>query len=180
MRYVSAGSKQTSRRSRAGLKCAAVAVLLSVGGALLAQPATAQLVSVLAGLLERSRDDAIARGVNPIPEEIRDALSGFVPEEILENVRWQVEGESSFIGRGLFAISSAYAVTLDNVIIFAGAAEASEPGLWAHEIYHVMQFDEWGIDGFLSRYIADSRSIENEAKEFRYQWWKATEWQAAP
>jgi hypothetical protein len=122
------------------------------------------------------RDDAIERGVEEIPAEIRDALSGFVPADVLDDVRWRIDGETGFFGRSLFQIGSAHAITLDNVILFAGADEAADPGLWAHELYHVMQYRQWCIEGFITRYLADHSTVEHEAKEFRYRWWKATRW----
>jgi hypothetical protein len=129
-----------------------------------------------AGWIASFRDDAIARGVERIPVEIRATLSGFVPATVLDEVRWRVEGPTTMAGLAMFQTGSAYAVSLDNVILFAGAEEAADPSLWAHEIYHVMQYRQWGIEGFASRYLADHRAVEHEAKEFQYRWWKATLW----
>jgi hypothetical protein len=32
-----------------------------------------------------------------------------------------------------------------------------------------MQYAEWGIDGFATRYLSDYWAVENEAWEFRWQ-----------
>jgi Domain of unknown function (DUF4157) len=126
------------------------------------------------------RDAAIARGVAPIPAELRAALDDFVPAAVLDDVRWRIEGPTTIAGLALFRTGSAYAISLDNVILFAGVDEAADPSLWAHEIYHVMQYRQWGIEGFASRYLADYRAVEHAAKEFQYRWWKATLWSGSP
>jgi Domain of unknown function (DUF4157) len=135
--------------------------------------ATDALAPIVADLIRNFRDDAIERGVAPIPDAIRQSLSDAVPAAVLDEVRWRVDGEAGLVNRGLFLLSSAFAVTLDHVILFASADEAADAGLWAHEIYHVMQYREWGIDGFATRYVADHDAVEHDAKEFQYAWWLA-------
>lgn len=177
----SVGSNADPVRRAAARRAILAVLLIPISGATLAQldetkesTVDSALVGFLSDWLETSRDDAIARGVEPVPAEIRDALGDAVPDEILDDVRWRVDGESGLVGPSLFAMSSAFAITLDNVIIFAGEDEASQLSLWAHEIYHVMQYHEWGIDGFVTRYLADRRAVEHEANEFQYRLWKST------
>ena len=136
--------------------------------------ARSALAPVLAGLIEQSRDDAIARGVGEIPAPIRAAFDGFVPAQVLAQVRWRVDGETGLAGRLLFQSGAARALTLDNVILFASAEEAANVKLWAHELYHVMQYRQWGIDGFAERFVDDHRTLEHDAREFRWSWMKAT------
>jgi hypothetical protein len=49
-------------------------------------------VPVLQELIARSRDDALRNGVDPIPPDIRSNLTGFIPENILNIVRYRVSG----------------------------------------------------------------------------------------
>jgi hypothetical protein len=35
-----------------------------------------------------------------------------------------------------------------------------------------MQFEEWGVTGFASRYLADSSAVEDVASEYRWQFMK--------
>jgi hypothetical protein len=35
-----------------------------------------------------------------------------------------------------------------------------------------MQFEEWGIEGFATRYLADSTAVEDVATEYRWQFMK--------
>jgi hypothetical protein len=122
-----------------------------------------------------SRDAALARGVEKIPSDIRAAVNGFVADDILDRVRWRVDDSVLSVQQSLFRLGYTPAVTLDYVIIFATAADAlTDPALWAHELFHVRQYRDWGVDGFAARYIEDYAAVEHDAAEFRWQWMKAT------
>ncbi len=132
------------------------------------------LTPVLVAWVVDSRDAAIERGVEEIPREVRDVLRDFVPPEVLEDVRWRVENSEASLEQSLFRMNSSSAITLGDVILFAGLDDAADPKLWAHELFHVMQYREWGIEGFVERYLADRAAVERDAWEFRWQWMKAT------
>lgn len=127
--------------------------------------------SALVAWLQTTRDEAIARGVEPMPAEFREAFVGHLPEDVLANVRWRIEPDSLLVGQNLFQ-PGMRAVTLDNVILFASAEEAANVKLWAHELYHVLQYRQWGVENFVDRYLADRAAVEREAWEFRWQWMK--------
>jgi len=132
------------------------------------------LSPMLARWIESSRDAAIAQGVEKIPESIRASLAGYVPDKTLAHVRWRAGGASDFsLQQNAFLFKDAQAVTLDYVVVFADENEArNDPKLWAHELRHVMQFEEWGVDGFAARYLTDSATIEDVASEYRWQFMK--------
>ncbi len=134
------------------------------------------LSPLLAHWIESSRDAALAAGVEPLPASVHRALEGYVPEAILDRVRWTVSsGPETSLQRNLFRFGDAPAVTLDYVVVFVDRNDASQdPKLWAHELKHVMQFAEWGVDGFAARYLRDYQAVESEAAEFRWQWMKQT------
>jgi uncharacterized protein DUF4157 len=136
---------------------------------------------LLAEWIIQSRDAALATGVEPVPLDVRTALAGYVPDEVLERVRWQVggAGETS-LQNNLFRFGYTPAVTLDYVVVFQNAADATDPKLWVHELKHVMQFSEWGVAGFAARYLRDSDSIETEAVEYRWEWMKLAGLTPAP
>jgi hypothetical protein len=143
----------------------------------LPQPATPLLVQSLAPLLASwivsEREAAKAAGVDPIPEPIRVALAGHVPEAILDRVRWREGAGELSLPQNAIRFGHVPAVTLDDVIVFQERRAALEdPTLWAHELKHVMQFAAWGIDGFAARYLADYEAVEAEAWEFRWQFMK--------
>ncbi len=59
------------------------------------------------------------------------------------------------------------------MIVFADENEArNDSKLWAHELRHVMQFEQWGIEGFAARYLADSAAVEDVASEYRWEFMK--------
>ncbi|MGB7215666.1 MAG: DUF4157 domain-containing protein [Gammaproteobacteria bacterium] len=143
------------------------------------QPALAGAAApAVAALIAASRDAAIASGVEPIPESIRREIADYVPADVLDAVRWCVRcgGELS-LQRSTFLLGIAPAITLDHVIVFAKLDDAlNDPALWMHELKHVMQFREWGLDEFARRYLEDYAAVEREAWDFRWAWVKSTGW----
>lgn len=168
-----------TRRTRVGVVlwmglCGAAAVALAQ-----AQPGPApslvieSLAPVLASWIEAERDAAKAQGVEPIPAAIRAALEGYVPKPVLDRVRWRQGASELSLPQNMIRFGHASAVTLDDVIVFEpGTAALEDPRFWAHELKHVMQFEEWGIAGFAARYLRNSQAVESEANEYRWQFMK--------
>lgn len=132
------------------------------------------LAPLLAGWITSSRDAAIAAGVAPMPEAIRKALEGYVPAAVLAKIRWRVGPTGDLtLQQSAIGYGDVPAMTLGNVIVFKDRGEALEdPTLWAHEIKHVLQFDEWGGQGFATRYLVDYEAVELAASEYRWQYMK--------
>ena len=131
------------------------------------------LAPLLAGWIASARDAAKAQGVEPIPSTIRAALTGYVPEQTLDRVRWRQGGTELSLPQNVIRFGEVPAMTLDDVVVFQDRRAALEdPKLWAHELKHVMQFAAWGIDGFATRYLSDYQAVEDEAWEFRWQFMK--------
>jgi Domain of unknown function (DUF4157) len=132
-----------------------------------------QVAAMLAGWIAASRDAAVARGVDTIPPDVRAVLSGFVDDAILDRVRWRVDATMPLAG--LEVLAGPRAMTLDHLVVFHDPDDAlTNPSLWAHELIHVRQYRDWGLDGFALRYLEDHRALEQEAAEFRWAWMKAT------
>lgn len=131
---------------------------------------------VVAGMITDSRDEALAYGVKGIPEGIRHELAGYVPAEILDAARWCADCGGVFsLQQNTFRLGYSPAITLDYVIVFQRETAAlSDPSLWAHELKHVMQYKDWGIEGFAQKYLEDFEAVEREAAEFRWEWMKLT------
>ena len=168
-------------RARAGLSvalCAAATVALGQNVPDSApQPLSPLIVETLAPLLASwiasERDAAKVQGVEPIPAPIRAALAGYVPQTILDRVRWREGASELSMPQNVIRFGDVPAVTLDDVIVFQERRAALEdPKLWAHELKHVMQFAEWGIDGFATRYLSDSGAVEQEAWDYRWEFMK--------
>jgi Domain of unknown function (DUF4157) len=168
----------THRERAVGLGFAlVVAAAVFVSHAQTVPPLSPAVVESLAPLLGRwiasSRDAAKAQGVEPIPTSIRAALAGYVPDAVLDRVRWRVGASELSMPQNVIRFGHVPAVTLDDVVIFQDRKAALEdPKLWAHELKHVMQFAEWGIDDFARRYLSDYWAVENEAWEFRWEFMK--------
>jgi hypothetical protein len=150
----------------------AVLVALGIAGATFAQ--TELLAPAFRQWIVIERDAALGRGVEPVPSDVREVLAGFVAEEILDVARFRVDDAELSMYPAFFRLGGTPAVTLDYVVIFDSAEHAGDPSLWAHELYHVGQYRDWGIDGFAERYLADYEAVEHDAAEFRWQWMKAT------
>jgi hypothetical protein len=137
-------------------------------------PVVAQsLAPVLAAWIVAARDSARASGVEPIPPAIRSALAGYVPDDVLERVRWREDGDEVSLPQSAIRFGDVPAMTLDDVVVFRDREVAlGDPKLWAHELKHVMQFAEWGVQGFAQRYLADYEAVEAEAAEFRWEFMK--------
>jgi hypothetical protein len=144
------------------------------GGVRLSPILAETLSPLLADWIVASRDAAIASGVQPIPAAIRSALAGYVPDDTLERVRWRVGDDDEItLQHNLVQFGDVPAVTLDHVVVFKDRRVALEdPKLWAHELKHVMQFAEWGVGGFVTRYLKDYEAVEKEAAEYRWQFMK--------
>jgi hypothetical protein len=130
--------------------------------------------SLLASWIIASRDSALERGVAEIPPSIRASLAGYVPDATLARVRWRAGGPWDLsLPHSAFAFKDAQAVTLDYVVVFASEHDAlNDPKLWAHELRHVMQFEEWGVAGFAARYVDDNVAVESDATEYRWEFMK--------
>jgi hypothetical protein len=122
---------------------------------------------LLTTLIGSARETAIANGVRPIPPGMRRALLGFFPDALLRKVRY-ASGSADNIGIPGLALTYGHidAVTLVDVILFRDESAArNDAKLWAHELTHVLQYERWGVEGFATRYLQDSESVEQEARD---------------
>jgi hypothetical protein len=132
------------------------------------------VAQLMVAWIAESRDAAVQRGVEPIPPAVREALSAYVPAEILDRVRWRVDDSTLSVQQTMFQMGYMLAVTMDQVVVFAQTDDVDNPALWAHELFHVMQYQEWGIEGFVARYLADYESVERDAWDFSWRWLELT------
>lgn len=105
---------------------------------------------IIATWLQGSRETAYSAS-QPIPAHIRTALTGFVPEDVLNRARYKVDdnGVLNAAADILHINSGIAAVTLVDVIVFRDGIDAqSNTKLWAHELKHVRQYMDWGTHDF--------------------------------
>ncbi len=125
---------------------------------------TANVISeTLASAMRRSRDN-VRPNSKPIPEEVLKEMVPFYPAELLKDVRYIV-GDTTQAGLAAFAIrnGNAAAVTLIDTIVFKDEKYVGSLALWAHELHHVQQYDDWGLSGFAANYAFGWKEVEAEA-----------------
>jgi hypothetical protein len=132
------------------------------------------LAPLVVSSVEHLRDDTSGAPRHGIPPDVRNAFAGYVPERLLSKVRWTVDDGGVSLQRAVFLLRDTRALTADHVILFADDEAATNLLLWAHELHHVLQYDAWGVDAFVDRYLDDYESIEHEANEFVWRWLDAT------
>lgn len=168
----------SGKRLIAGLESGGAALAAAADGALARAEAEAMGLLLARGApflsewIGRARADALARGTESVPADIRKQLRKLYPDALLGTVRWRVglSADGSLPARLFEAYGRA--LTLDDVIIFRDDATARDPVIWAHEIAHVQQYQRWGVDGFARRYVENFRAVEREAWDVTGDWAK--------
>ena len=116
--------------------------------------------------IRQSRNEARRGATAPIPSKIWKAVSCLYDDrKLLESVRYKIGDDgTSNIANLSIRFGDAYAVTLIDTIVFAKRTDALENvDLWAHELWHVKQFRDWGERDFAIRFVRDNRAVEDEA-----------------
>ena len=122
------------------------------------------------GLLQ-ARQRAAADGTEPIPLHIRVQLEGYFDIAVLDSVRFKVGGDEALnAGNALLQNPDVQAVTLIDIIVFRSAQDAQQNiALWAHELLHVQQYQQWGVNEFARRYTRDHNAIEAPAYKLQIE-----------
>lgn len=121
--------------------------------------------NVLATAIRISRNTA--RGnEQQIPPQIRAQLAPFFPQQVLDRARFNTSKASLSLPAAINLVNEGNSVTLDDLIVFSDGNAASNPIMWAHELTHVMQYMNMGIEGFANVYTATGGSgLESQARE---------------
>lgn len=120
----------------------------------------------------RAAKERYSSSARPLPDDVKDALRNYFSQATLDRARYTIGNVEitlpNFIGQGAkFMGNDGYAVTIDNIIVFNTnpGSYLSNANWWAHEITHVQQYAQLGIETFSFNYIRDfGRSIESEAE----------------
>lgn len=115
--------------------------------------------------LNASRDTA-RRNAQPVPQDVREVLRGWYPDDLFNNVRWKIgDGGAVNLANNALNYGHADAITLIDTIVFKNVDAASDFSIWAHEMRHVQQFKDWGVHSFAVQYMRSWNSVENPAYE---------------
>ncbi|WP_306260403.1 DUF4157 domain-containing protein [Pararhizobium sp. IMCC21322] len=104
----------------------------------------------------------------PLPDDIKKVLTPIIPRHVLDRARYTVGSVKMSLPGIIDKFGDQDAVTLDDVIVFFQEPElqnASQIELLAHELYHVYQYSEWGVDLFAYRYLINHGKVEAEAEQ---------------
>lgn len=113
----------------------------------------------------QSRNTAVG-GSLVIPPNIRQALQGFSDAGAMDRVRYKIQDNGALNLAHIieqWRLYDVQAVTLIDVIVFRGPTEANDACLWAHELVHVSQFQNWGTHDFAISYARDPNTVEDPA-----------------
>ncbi|WP_246533190.1 DUF4157 domain-containing protein [Pseudomonas lalucatii] len=121
--------------------------------------------------LRRSRNSAATADIRPIPLHIRAHLEPYFDLQVLDSARYKVGDTTQFgAAHTLLQNPDVRAVTLIDIIVFREADDAlDDVALWAHELHHVQQYLQWGVDGFATRYSRDYQAVEAPAYESQHR-----------
>lgn len=116
----------------------------------------------------RDARDNVRPGANRIPANIRNKLSPYFPASILNRVRWKTRSQQGFgLDSIVLKVGDADAITLDDTIVFRMGNPASEDianlELWAHELTHVLQYQNMGVESFANVYSFNWNGLENQS-----------------
>jgi hypothetical protein len=156
-------------------QCPAGQIQVCLGGSCLCVPDPVRVredgLNLAAARLEawllQSRQAALRAGTEPIPLMIRAQLAPFYDDSLLDEVRFRVGiTDEMDVATVMLQNPDVQAVTLVDVVVFRDAQAAAEDSvLWAHELWHVQQYREWGTSGFAERYTRNFQSVEGPAYE---------------
>ncbi|MGH8007522.1 MAG: eCIS core domain-containing protein [Candidatus Binatia bacterium] len=123
---------------------------------------------VLATAIRHAQGQA-RHGSQSVPSRIRDVLAGIIPEDLLNEARWNSLDANRIDLANLTMLhnNDVAAITVGHIIVF-DRREYAETNwkLCAHELYHVLQYRNMGIEAFAHTYILAANDIEKPAYEF--------------
>lgn len=124
--------------------------------------------ATLAAAIRHSQAQA-RNGAQGVPQNIRGQLAGIVPDSILNDASWNSADQNSIDLANLTLLhnNDTAAVTLGNVIVFDRMEDGRDNWrLWAHELFHTIQYKSMGIELFAHTYVVSSGELEQQASDF--------------
>jgi hypothetical protein len=104
----------------------------------------------------------------PLPQDVAEGLQPYFPPNILGRARWTVyDPQRITIDSAITSLWDPAAITLDDIIVFRVYPSLQRDwGIWAHELVHVGQYHNMGVEGFANLYSVAWNSLEQPA----YDW----------
>lgn len=129
----------------------------------------------------QSRNTAATGDVQTIPLNIRAQLEPYYDIQVLDSARYKIgDDEELNAANTMLQNPDVNAVTLVDIIVFRSQDDAlNNVALWAHELKHVQQYQQWGVGEYATRYTRDYNAVEAPAYEIQTQVAKALRASAA-
>jgi hypothetical protein len=110
-------------------------------------------------------------GAQPIPLNIKAQLMAYYDERVLDAALYKVgDDDETSAGGTMLQNPDTEAVTLIDIIVFRDEGDAlNNVALWAHELKHVQQYQEWGVNEFAVRYTRNYNDVETPAYAIQAQ-----------
>ncbi len=124
----------------------------------------------LAAAIHEARDRHYPNS-HPLPPDVQSALSHFFTPSVLQRARYTVGSVEITLPNGIGKIHKYFgddiAVVCDDVIVFPTDPGSfnHDPQWWGHEVTHIKQFAELGVEEFAFRYV---RSFSHEIEDPAY------------
>lgn len=123
--------------------------------------------NALATAIRISRNTARG-GEQSIPPHIRAQLAPFFPPQVLDHARFNTSKASLSLPAAINLVNEGNSVTLDDLIVFTDSNTANNPVMWAHELTHVMQYMNMGVEGFANIYtLTGGSQLESQARDMQ-------------
>ena len=128
------------------------------------------LAMPLAAAIREARARHIA-SAKPLPDDVKKALFNFFPKEVLDRARYAVGTVEITLPNGIGKVQkffgNDFGVVVDDVIVFSKdpGTFRNDPQWWGHEVTHIKQYMDWGVEEFAFRYV---KSLGNEVESPAY------------
>lgn len=119
----------------------------------------------VANAIVSARNAALESGTNPIPPSVRERLRRWYVDDVLDMIRWNAHHDllDGLVQQFALVVSDYDAITLINVIVFRNEADANDIALWGHELFHVVQYRDWGLFEFARKWTTNRNGVEDPA-----------------
>lgn len=113
----------------------------------------------VANAMISGRNAVLLNGARKIPPNIRKLLLPFYDSALLDSVRWTANwsiAQNTIQAAQMSYDGNTQAITLINTIVFRDGTAVDDASIWAHEVFHVTQYKQWGVMGFAKRWVDNS------------------------
>jgi Domain of unknown function (DUF4157) len=113
----------------------------------------------VASAMIAARNAVVTGGGQPIPAHIKVMMRRWYSDDLINSVRWTANWNplrNSLQAAQMNMNGNTQAIALINAVVFRDARGAQDPVLWAHELYHVEQYQKWGVFGFARTWVNNS------------------------